>query len=199
MSSGIFNLYTGYHNRRSNRLCGYDYSQPGSYFITICVHDRTENMFGNVVNGATVLNEVGEYAKKAWLDMPEHYPDVKLDEFMVMPNHLHGIIRICNLVGVQHVEPLQKREPRLNQYQHVIPHSIGTIVRGMKSAVTKWFRQKYPGTILWQRDYYDHVIRDENSLYYIRKYIRNNPLSWMEDSENHIDHEIEEFKIKRNA
>ena len=85
MSSGIYNIYTGYHNRRSMRLRDYDYSQPGYYFITICIHDRRRNMFGNVTNGVMVLNDAGECAKKTRSDIIAHYPFVKLDEFIIMP------------------------------------------------------------------------------------------------------------------
>lgn len=104
MSSGVFNKYTGYHNRRSIRLPGYDYSRPGYYFVTICIHDRSLRFFGTVMDGLMILNEFGKYAGQCWHEIPIHFPHVKTDEFIVMPNHVHGIIVICNPVaGVQNI------------------------------------------------------------------------------------------------
>jgi putative transposase len=221
MSGGIYNKQTGYHNRRSIRLKGYDYSRPGAYFVTICIHDRAQRLFGNVVDGKMALNDAGECAQRCWLSIPAHFPDVTLDEFVVMPNHVHGIIVILDgtgkndtaepaiPVGVQDFEPLRnfetlrnfeplRKQPgpmavRINQYQHIIPRSIGSIVRGYKIGVSKWFRERTQDTNVWQRNYYDHVIRDDNSFYFIRKYIRDNPVQWNSDFENHLNNEIIQF------
>jgi putative transposase len=214
MSGGININYTGHHNRRSIRLHGYDYSQPGAYFVTICIHDRAQRLFGNVVGGKMVLNDAGKSAQRCWVDIPMHFPDVKLDEFVVMPNHVHGVIVIRsnatstdagvpnNFVGVQNFEPLQRKQRditatrRVNQYQHILPRSIGSIIRGYKIGVSKWFRERTPNAIVWQRNYYDRIIRDGNSFYFIRKYIRDNPKQWNSDSENHLNNEINEFYSK---
>jgi REP element-mobilizing transposase RayT len=217
MSSGIYNKYTGYHNRRSIRLPGYDYSRPGYYFVTFCIHDRRQNLFGNVVDAIMVLNEFGKFTKQCWHDIPKHFPNVKIDDFIVMPNHVHGIIRICgNFAGANNYSPLQiqirgqttpksatPHEP--NGYMHIhtkqIIHpcgtskTVGSIVRGFKIGVSKMFHKHSPGKTIWQRGYYDHIIRNEKSLFFIRKYIRENPTNWCVDSENHIDSEIQKFEM----
>ncbi len=100
MSDGVYNRYTGFHNRRSIRLPGYDYSRPGYYFVTVCIHDMTQKLFGDVVEGKMGLNDAGKCARQCWLDIPMHFPNVKLDEYIIMPNHIHGVIVICDSTGV---------------------------------------------------------------------------------------------------
>jgi len=142
------------HHRRSIRLQGYDYSQPGIYFITLCRQNR-ECLFGEILNGEMRLNEFGKIAHQCWLEIPQHFPHVQLDEFVVMPDHIHGIIVLNNIVvvvvGVQNIEPLQNQ----NAYQHIIPRSIGSIIRGFKIGVTKKFRQNTDIYVVWQRNYYE--------------------------------------------
>lgn len=162
------------HHRVSIRLKEYDYSQPGEYFVTICTKNR-ECLFGDVMNGKMILNEYGKIAQQFWVEIPNHYPNIELDEFIVMPNHLHGIIIIS--VGIQNFESLPKR----NQFQHIIPKSIGSIIRGFKIGVTKWFRQNTEIYNVWQHNYYEHIIRNEKSLNEIREYIINNPINWEKD------------------
>jgi REP element-mobilizing transposase RayT len=193
MSSGILNELTGYHNRRSIRLRHHDYSKPGAYFITVCIHDRKQRLFGDIVDGRMMRSDAGDCAQKCLLEIPKHFPQAGLDEFIVMPNHVHFIIMIRDFehpVGVQDFEPLRKHRntqtSHTNRYQHVIPRSIGSIVRGFKTGVTKWYRPLEPATTLWQRNYHDHVIRNDKSLYFMRKYIRDNPLQWSIDSENQL-------------
>lgn len=172
------------HHRRSIRLKCYDYSQPGAYFVTIVTHQR-QCIFGRIVDGKMRLNEWGEIAKQCWNEIPQHYPNVTLDEYVIMPNHIHGIIILNEnntndlIVGVQNFEP-----PR-NEYQHIIPKSIGSIVRGFKIGVTKWFRQHTDIYTVWQRNYYEHIIRNETELQNIRQYILNNPMNWKND-ENYL-------------
>ena len=161
------------HHRKSIRLKNYDYSKPGIYFVTICTKNR-EFLFGEIVNGVIVLNDAGKIAQQCWLEIPEHFPCVSLDKFVIMPNHIHGIIIINHVAGVQNIEPLQQ----FNQFQKIIPNSIGSIVRGFKIGVTKWFRQNNILNVVWQRNYYEHIIRNEKELNKIREYIINNPLKW---------------------
>ncbi|HEM48944.1 MAG TPA: hypothetical protein ENO27_01915 [Caldithrix sp.] len=171
------------HHRKSIRIPSYDYSQEGWYFVTICTYQR-EKLFGEIINKNIKLNKYGNIAKQCWMEIPFHYPNVKMDEFIVMPNHVHGIINIfekhdtsvLNVVGIQNFESL-----RVNKYQHIIPGSIGTIIRGFKTGVTKWFRKNTDIYIVWQRNYWEHVIRNENDLNRIRDYIISNPLKWTED------------------
>jgi putative transposase len=135
---------------------------------------------------------IGEIAKKYWTEIPDHYPNVTLDEFVIMPDHLHGILQICdvaakNSVGVRHGEPLPTRR---NEYQHVIPKSLGIIINHFKSAVTRWCNENGFPQFKWQRSFYDHIIRDEQSLFQIRQYIRDNPADWLGDKENHLKNEL---------
>jgi len=184
------------HHRRSIRLKGYDYSQAGAYFITICTENR-RCLFGMVEGSEMILNRAGEYVKECWLKIPEHFPHAKLDEFSIMPNHIHGIIIINENVGVhvgvQDFEPLHNKKckynplRKINKYQQIIPKSIGSIVRGFKIGVTKWFRQNTDVYNVWQRNYYEHIIRNENELNKIREYIINNPIKWAEDKNNPVN------------
>ncbi len=180
------------HHRRSIRLQGYDYSQPGIYFITLCTQNR-ECLFGEILNGEMRLNEFGKIAHQCWLEMPHHFPHVQLDEFVIMPDHIHGIIVLNNIVGVgvQNIESRQQQQniesrPRQqNAYQHIIPGSIGSIIRGFKIGVTKKFRQNTDIYVVWQRNYYEHMIRNEIELNRIRQYIIDNSKKWKTD-ENYI-------------
>jgi len=176
--------------KNSNRLHGYDYSQPGAYFATVCACNR-QNLFGEVVNDRMELNDAGIFARQCWQEIPQHFPGVALDEFVVMPNHVHGIIMISNetivgeSVGVQHVEPLRNNCPRrISNFQHVAPGSLGAIVRGFKSAVTRWFHANTQIKTVWQRNFYDHVVRDESELNRIRLYVQQNPARWEFDRLN---------------
>jgi putative transposase len=141
------------------------------------------------------LMPIGEIAKKYWMEIPDHFPNVVLDEFVIMPDHVHGILKICDLahqfpVGVRHGEPLPKSSAQRNEYQHIIPQSLGTIINHYKSAITRWCRKNDFPQFKWQRSFYDHVIRDEQSLFQIRQYIRNNPANWFGDAENHLKNEL---------
>ena len=164
------------HSRRSIRLKHYDYSQAGAYFVTICTHARA-CVFGDVVDGAMVLNDAGKMAAQCWRAIPEHFPHVALDVFVVMPNHVHGILFIHDApenVGANNYSPMPRGTSK----------TVGAVVRGFKTGVTKWARCHTAVRDVWQRNYYEHVIRDEASLLQIREYINNNPLQWALDCEN---------------
>jgi putative transposase len=123
MSSGIYNKLTGYHNRRTIRLREYDYSQSGAYFVTICIHDRKQNLFGDVVNGEMIENDNGNAVRNCWNHLPSHYPQIRLDEFVIMPNHMHGIIIIRDLetgVGARLSRPVS------------IPHDVDVGARSSR-------------------------------------------------------------------
>jgi REP element-mobilizing transposase RayT len=173
------------HRRRSIRLKGYDYTRAGAYFVTICTKDRT-CLFGDVADGVMRLNQMGHIVRQCWLAIPEHFPHVLLDEFVVMPNHVHGIIVIMatHIVGARHAVPQQFGKPE--QFAKPVPGSIPTIVRSFKSAATKRINHHRgtPGAPVWQRDYFEHIIRNDESLNRIREYILNNPLQWALDREN---------------
>ena len=175
------------HKRHSIRLKGYNYSQAGAYFITICTYERV-CIFEDVFDGKIQINNAGEIANICWQQISEHFPNVVLDEYVIMPNHVHGIIFIVDNdvnVGVQNIEPLQQIENQSkNEFQHIIPRSIGSIIRGYKIGVTKWFRKNTDMHLVWQRNYFERVIRNEKELNRIRDYIIDNPLKWHEDKNN---------------
>ncbi|MBR8828962.1 MAG: transposase [Gomphosphaeria aponina SAG 52.96 = DSM 107014] len=170
------------HHRRSIRLQGYNYRQPGAYYVTICTKAR-QCLFGDVVNGKMRLNHFGYIAFSCWGAIPAHFPQVELDTFVVMPNHLHGILIITDtLVGAP-----QCGAPTKEQFGKPVAGSIPTVIRSYKGAVTKRINKicDTKGTsLIWQRDFYETVNRDDKSLNNIRQYILENPLSWANDPEN---------------
>ena len=168
------------HHRRSIRLKEHDYSQPGAYFVTICTRDRA-CLFGEIVDGEMRLNEAGEIARGCWEEIPRHFPLVELDAFVVMPNHVHGIIVIQGR-GERFFAPTSTA-PTTTIAQSP-SRTIGSIVRGFKIGVTKWFRANTDLHSIWQRGYYEHVIRNEAELTAIREYILGNPARWDEDENN---------------
>jgi putative transposase len=186
------------HHRRSIRLKGYDYSQEGMYYITICCHNRN-CLLGDVVNGEIILNEYGTIAFNEWLNTPNIRRNVELDVFVIMPNHIHGII-ILNGRGELHspcmggLNPPQN-PPDITPHDHPIDNkwgelhspligpsnNIGAIVRGYKSSVTKQINLLNIGCTVWQRNYWEHIIRNEQSHNRISAYIANNPAKWNDD------------------
>jgi len=182
-----------HHHRKSIRLSGYDYSRPGSYFVTICIRGKAP-LFGEFLDGEMVLNSIGKAVEQCWLNIPGHFQNIELDQFMVMPNHIHGIIVIYpESVGAKHASPLHLYKSKIHGPK---PNSIGSIVASFKSTVTKRINllRKIPGQSLWQRNYYEHIIRDENELNKIRRYIINNPAKWSYDRENRNGLPIDEKK-----
>lgn len=191
------------HHRKSIRLKGYDYSQYGAYFITICTQDRA-CLFGNVVNGGLVLNEMGQIAYNEWLKTSELRKNVELDVFVIMPNHIHGIIILdgtgecgrgelhspnndiaynsgeCGTVN-NSGECNSPNSGECNSPLRGPSNNIGAIVRGYKSSVTKQLNLLNIGCDVWQRNYWEHIIRDEQSYQRISDYIINNPAKWKDD------------------
>jgi REP element-mobilizing transposase RayT len=216
---------------KSTRLENYDYAQNGLYFVTICTKDR-EELFGSVINGGMILNNIGKIANQFWQEIPKHFPFVILDEFVVMPNHLHGILEIWkNPVETQHrcvfATPDGKQIIKINDiktqqetnmpiigngalvdniethfhtktqqccvstvndkeisntFYKLKPGSLSVIIRSYKSVVSKIIRtQLDPTTFSWQPKFYDHIIRNDESLNKIREYIIKNPQMWERD------------------
>ena len=173
------NNYSPQRNRRSMRLKRYDYSQTGAYFVTVCTQNR-ECLFGEIEDGEMVLNDAGRMAETCWHDIPSHFPHVGLDTFVVMPNHVHGILCVVDApVGAKNFSPLQP-----GQRPHGTSKSIGSVIRRFKIGVTKWMRQNTEFHNIWQRNYYEHIIRNQKELNRIREYIVNNPMKWEFDREN---------------
>lgn len=187
------------HRRRSIRLRGYDYSQPGAYFITIVAHER-QCLFGTVVDGEMRLNKYGVIVHEEWLAAARIRPYARLDEneLMVMPNHVHGIIWIVDTVGVtQDIVGATRRVTPTTANRPVGPArgSIGAIIGQFKSATTKRINatRGTPGSPVWQRNYYEHIIRNDEPLKRIRQYIATNPLCWAMDRENPDRSAVDEF------
>ena len=168
------------HRRRSLRLPRFDYTQQGAYFVTVCTRSRA-CVFGEIVNGEMQLNDSGRVAQRVWEEIPTHFLQVEIDAWVVMPNHVHGVLVITGPhVGATHASPLQRAGAGPPK------RSIGAIVGSYKSAVSKRINamRGTPGAAVWQRNYYEHVIRNEAALNRIRQYIVDNPARWAEDPEN---------------
>ena len=151
--------------RRSTRLRTRDYSGPGIYFITICA---LSHLFGRVRNGGMVLSPFGEIARECWANLPNHFPHVHADEFVVMPDHVHGILFF------------DPRPARAHAIRRISPGSLGAVVRSFKSAVAARInsigRRRMSG--IWQRNYFDRIIRSRADLDCVRRYVRDNPMRW---------------------
>ena len=191
--------FRGKYRIDSVRMKNYDYSQNASYFVTILTKNR-ENFFGEIVNQKMQLSEIGKIVEYEWYRTPEIRPDmnITLDQFVIMPNHIHGIIVIGDnqynsasvvetpcIVETQCIaslRPASENEPYKNDFgpQRKI---LSSIIRGFKSAVTKKSREKFPG-FAWQSRFHDHIIRNEKSLNRIRQYIIKNPELWHRDRNN---------------
>jgi putative transposase len=168
-------------NRRSLRLKGYNYAQPGAYFVTICVRDR-ECLLGKVVDDKMVLNDAGRIVAESLAWLADRYPCVALDESIVMPNHLHGIILIEDDIrcrGGSRTAPTRSALP-------IARKPLGRLVGAFKTVSTRRINalRERPGSRFWQRNYYEHVIDGDDEMNRIRDYIANNPYSWETDQDN---------------
>lgn len=174
----------------SARLRNWDYSSKGAYFITICTQNRA-HLFGEIIECEMQLNEIGQLAEKFWMEIPAHFPFVELGNFVVMPNHFHGILIINETIrppletpklGVStpptpHPTPIKKNGGKNEKWK---PNSIGSIINQFKRIVTINAR-KIHADFAWQSRFHDHVIRDNASFQRIQTYIVNNPLNWNKD------------------
>ena len=171
------------------RLHGYDYSTVGAYFVTIVSWQR-EMLFGNIVDGEVVLNEMGKIVREEWERTPQIRREVELGTYVIMPNHFHAIVIINEIstVGVHNIDdirvgatgrsPLRPHGPK--------PKSLGALIAGFKSSVTKRINTLHnsPGVPVWQRNYHDRIIRNEREMSRIWDYIESNPARWDDDDEN---------------
>jgi putative transposase len=180
------------HHRKSIRLQGYDYSQAGAYFVTIVTHQR-ECLFGKITNEEMLLNDFGKIADECWRAIPEHFLNVELGAYVIMPNHVHGVVVICDDKfpsnsgsgddvgrGAALLRPYDRNDHKIN----VKPGSLGVIVRSYKSAVSYRINKEYNATGIWQRNYYEHIIRNADEANRIHLYIEANPAQWDTDDEN---------------
>jgi putative transposase len=183
--------------RKPLRLKAYDYNQQGAYFVTLCTQNR-ECLFGEVMDNVMVLNEAGRMVEAIWNDLSTHYPSITLDAFIIMPNHVHGVINI-NTVDT---DTINQNEPcegdalvASRLYDGGTPQGrpLPVIMDRFKSTTTVEYirrvkRHAWPpfDRKLWQRGYHDHIVRNEADLNRIREYIQNNPAQWVLDTENPI-------------
>jgi putative transposase len=165
------------HDRRSIRWFAYDYAQAGAYFVTACIEDHA-CLLGRVEGEVVRLNELGSIVHEVWADLPNHYPHVELDAFVIMPNHVHMIVTLTDdtigAVGAGLKPAPTKR------------HGLPEIMRAFKAFSARRINEYRvtAGKALWQRNYYEHIIRNEQQLSRIRRYIQDNPANWVLDHEN---------------
>jgi putative transposase len=177
------------HHRRSLRLEHYDYSQAGVYFVTICTHQR-EHLFGKITKGEMHLNTFGQVAFDEWIKTETVRTNIIIDEYVVMPNHIHGIILIQNspqnnvddVVGACGPHAQKTQPPSNGILTAPRAGSLGAIMAQYKSIVTKRIQKLHGEKIpVWQRNYYERIIRDDGGLSRARQYIINNPIKWESD------------------
>jgi REP element-mobilizing transposase RayT len=182
-----FDIAQDKHHRRSIRLKGYDYSQAGAYFVTLVAYQR-DCLFGEIRDVKMVLNDFGTIADECWRAIPDHFPLVELGAYVVMPNHVHGIIIITD-GGMRRGTPWRAPTERTPtpQFGKTIPGSIAAVIGQYKSSVSRIIKQKHNATGIWQRNYYEHIIRDDKDLQRITDYIETNPLRWNDDDENPVN------------
>lgn len=188
------------HKRRSIRLKGFDYTQAGAYFLTICTFQR-ECIFGNIIDGESKLNEFGRIVMEEWERSATIRSEIEIDEFIIMPNHMHGIVIINGVTNGISNAGANGRSPLPRESENAIaaatssnshsplqmkPKSISSFVSGFKSAVTKRINiaRNTSSVSVWQRNYHEHIIRAENELHQIREYVLKNPAQWELDIEN---------------
>jgi putative transposase len=188
----------------STRLKDFDYSSNGYYFITICTKNR-ECIFREIINEKMQLSAIGEFVLNGWKESFDIRKELFCDEFVIMPNHIHGIVIIENQNETYNSNIIVETHGRASlperaslKHPHRMSKSISSFVSGFKSAMTKYvniFRHT-PGMSLWQSRFYDHIIRDEKSLQKIRNYIVNNPINWQNDEMNPLNLSKKEFKME---
>ena len=188
------------HQRKSIRLIEYDYSQPGEYFVTICTYNH-ECILGEIINGEMCLNEIGKIVNEEWLQTAIIRPDIQLDSYVIMPNHIHGILVLDNsLVGPRHGVALQQpisdivgschgmtlpirkeSNQNINQFSKPVKNSVSVIINQYKSSVKRWCNKNGFEYFHWQSRFYDQILTMGKSIDNIREYIWNNPKNWNED------------------
>jgi putative transposase len=188
-----------HHHRRSIRLPDYDYSRPGAYFITLCIHDWSQHLFGEVIDGKMVSNEFGVIADKWISSIPGRFENIGIESSVVMPNHVHLVVVIRHsdgpvtpVVPVGAIHELTLRELPIRELPQ---RESSDAYRKQRRVMTipkivGYYRMNVP---VWQRNYFEHIIRDEKSRFLINRYIWENPLKWHRDSDNHLDGELRDY------
>ncbi len=170
-------LFKNTYRTKSHRLRNWDYSNTGYYYITICTSNK-KKFFGEIVQGNIELTNIGKIIQTEWLKSFEMRKELSCDIYVIMPNHIHAILILTNQ---------EMYIPQLNKQILMKPKSISSFVSGFKSSVTKEIRyiKQISNFKVWQKGYYDHIIRNEIELEKIREYIHDNPLNW-EFDENYL-------------
>lgn len=184
-------LYKNKYRVESIRLKNWDYASNGYYFVTICTKNRV-NFFGEIINDEMILSDIGKIAYQYWSEIPNHFPNVVIDEFIIMPNHVHGIIVInnddvetCHGRSLHHPpnHGMSLHKPQTNQFSKPIKNSLSMIINQYKGSL-KRYCNKNNIFFEWQPRFYENIVKDEISLNNIRNYIKNNPLNWDKDKNN---------------
>jgi len=176
--------------RKLHRLTNWDYSSDGIYYITICCFEK-RSYLGNVCNNKVTLAEIGAISSVYWHEIPNHFPHVKLDEFIIMPNHIHGILILDkSIVSTRHGALLkvhsydnkqQGSAKDINRFSQPIKNSVSVIINQFKSSVKRWCNKNGFTNFQWQSRFYDQILQNEIALEKVREYIHNNPRNWLED------------------
>ena len=175
--------------RGTVRIQGHDYSESGEYFVTMCTF-QMRCLFGEIKNGQIRLNPFGQVVEEEWLKTSCLRSDVKLDEFVIMPNHVHGIVKFRDFQAEQKLACDPFKRTAVRPYaEHVSsplrcpPGSLGSMVKGFKSACQRRINLlgQTPGKLVWRRNYHEHIIRDDQDLDDVREYIQANPLRWKQE------------------
>ena len=171
-------------DRKHIRLTDWDYSSEGIYFITICCRDK-QSFFGKIIDNDMIHSEIGLIASRYWKEIPDHFPHVKLDEFTIMPNHIHGILILdYSLTRTRHGMTLhakQESNQNINQFSKPVKNSVSVIINQYKSSVKRWCNKNGFDHFQWQSRFHDEILQNENSFDKIREYIYNNPKNWTQD------------------
>lgn len=187
-------LFKNKYRIESTRLKKWDYSSDGNYFITICTKKR-KHFFGEIIDNKMVLSETGKFAEKFWNEIPAHFAYASLDAFVVMPNHIHGILVInqSNRDAINRVSTIITQNNNANSkaggvtknHNPMLHNNLSRIIRWYKGRATFESRKSNPN-FSWQSRFHDHIIRNDTSLYNIERYIKNNPKMWCRDKDNNI-------------